>query len=164
MNYFLALLDATPPLITTSDDKQFPWAVMFIFALVVIFIAVAAIFRGKNDNERKKTDEAPSQKVVLICCPVCGCRELAFVSEYHREIGLHLARDLALLGILGMLIKDFIDILQTKASNWGDGWFIAGFVLLALLALFLHIKILISESRSHIQAICRDCGFTWEYQ
>lgn len=167
MSIFLSLLGATPPLETTSDTNQSSWPIwslMFILVLVVVIITAATASNQRNNDLQKRIDEALSQKVVLICCPVCGCRELAFVAEYRREIGLRIARDIALLGVLAMLIKDFVDIFQMKASSWGDGWFVAGIITLGLLALYLHIRILITESQSHVQAICRDCGFSWRYQ
>ena len=101
-----------------------------------------------NENQEKGTYQ-------YVCCPVCGSRSIEFVAEYHKEIA----------GRIFMLI--FLCLAATFAGFYYFNLAKERQILLycAILFGFIALTILISiwkdESKTHISAICRNCGNIW---
>lgn len=104
-----------------------------------------------------------------ITCPQCGRREIAFVTEYHKCIGLRIARNACLIlsiSILYLLFSPAVLCVAGSAAGSSTNYFRPGAIyvipiLLILAAIITSIFIYIIERKTHIQAICRDCGHLW---
>lgn len=93
-----------------------------------------------------------------ITCPNCGSREIAFVTEYHKCI---VARIIcAILTVLFFIIffMNLQDVL--KGITPSDGTKVIT-ILSAFLSVCMLIGIFITESKTHVQAICKNCGNLW---
>ena len=87
-----------------------------------------------------------------ILCPHCKSRNIAFVTEYHKEIVLHIFAFIA--GILAVIFGINVFYGRNDSS-------IGVFIFFAAVFLFIEIAILTSESKTHVECICKDCGHTW---
>ena len=85
-----------------------------------------------------------------IICPICGNEEIAFVSETHKCIG---ARMFQLVLVLTAIV---ITLYLGKLKYIGG---IALAVTIPILIIQGYIYCI--ESRSHVQCICKDCGYVW---
>lgn len=94
----------------------------------------------------------PRENFTPIFCSRCGSLNLAFVTEYHKAIGLKILCLLLALGIIGSIVgailaKEITILIVT---------FILFFIWLACQIIVYDI-----ESKTHVQCICRDCGNVW---
>ena len=99
-----------------------------------------------------------------IICPICGSEELAFVPEYHKSVGYRIACVISLLFCLisaGMIIKDLLSTtnVEIQEANMLTNIFLFAFGVVFFLVFY--IVIIAIEHRTHIKAICRDCGYIW---
>ena len=105
--------------------------------------------------------ENPNPMLKPITCPRCGSRELAFVTEYHKAIGCRIF-SMILSGVLIMLLvllaTQSINANPANSNAEGLGSLIA---VLAIVLAFVKIIQFSTESQTHVQAICKDCGHLW---
>ena len=84
-----------------------------------------------------------------ILCPRCRSNNLAFITEYHKEIKGRIVQ-------LLLFIYFAIAAVYSIRDDFDD------FPVVALiLIIVLHVAINASESKTHVQCICKDCGRTW---
>ena len=123
------------------------------------------LFKNENDglNEAVKSEEKTEEgetshgKYVQITCPRCGSTQIAFVTEYHKA---NLAK--AILVILLAIMAVLISIAAGYKFDGSTGvWCMAGAIILGIIAIGLLFHIFHEESKTHVQAICRDCGKLW---
>lgn len=89
-----------------------------------------------------------------IRCPSCNSREIAFVTEYHRCIGLRILFYFMLavcFVICGLEFSNFI-----KGGEVSYMFFVFPIILIAI-----RVIISVIESHTHVLGICRDCGCQW---
>lgn len=114
-----------------------------------------------KNNISQQENSAPQQMQTVgkpICCPQCGSRNLAFVGEYHKCLGLRIASYI-ILGFLAVLCYGHLwDFVRGVGSDTMHTFFTACF---AIAFIVLQIIILVNESKTHAKAICRDCGQIW---
>ena len=134
-----------------------------------------------NDKEfetmMKKVDpqkDSKEQKPRAITCPICGRKEIAFVTEWHKCIGWRIISTI----ILAIIIFCAIDIILQFSNELGT--FITASAagtpplnttsdnkinspIALFIIIYLIVKIIINyiESKTHVKAICRDCGHMW---
>ena len=88
-----------------------------------------------------------------ITCPHCRSKELAFVTEYHKAIGTRIA----FIFIMGIALFCLF-------STFGDNKIFGGIiyaVIFGLIAFIVYICVLLEESKTHVQGICKNCGHLW---
>ena len=100
----------------------------------------------------------PSAQFRPIKCPNCGNTELAYVPEYHKYLLLRIFRGIFL---IAAIILGSITIPQFAVEMDGMPPTFAPMIITAVIAGVLSIIILIKESRTHIKAICQNCGNIW---
>lgn len=126
----------------------------------------------------------PQTPAKPITCPRCGSKEIAFVSEYHKAWALRIIKFILITIIIGLLISIFPNLLEkisTQAESYGVIDNIQSgsgtpsniettnpinnkiaFLIISALGLFcVETTIQRTESKTHIQCICKDCGNHW---
>lgn len=106
------------------------------------------------DNPEMKTNP----NYMPITCPYCGSREIAFVTEYHKCIGARIFFILLTAATIFIAYMNFQDSLRGITPSEG---LIALMFILAVFAIFLLIGVFVAESKTHVQAICKNCGTLW---
>lgn len=86
-----------------------------------------------------------------IICPICGNEEIAFVSENHKCIGVRIFQ--LVLIIIALTIATYC---KWKLKSTG---YIA--LVFSIPMLITQAYIYCTESRSHVQCICKECGYVW---
>ena len=94
----------------------------------------------------------PRENFTPIFCSRCGSLNLAFVTEYHKAIGLKIVCLLLSIAMIGGIVASVI---------YKDSSILIIPVLLALVWLVCQIAVYDAESKTHVQCICRDCGNVW---
>lgn len=90
-------------------------------------------------------------------CPHCGSTHIEFVTEYHKCIWLRL-----LVAILVVIMSIFLVrylIAEIGGADSSDE--MQRLVIFAVLYVLFQLAVWITESKTHIQGICRDCGNIW---
>ena len=112
-----------------------------------------------NDKEfetmMKKVEppkDSKERKPRAITCPICGRRELAFVTEWHKSWGLRIFSGI-LLFLYALMVVNTFEEYGFKISMS----FITGLIPYLL----LRLAITCIESKTHVKAICKDCGHIW---
>lgn len=105
-------------------------------------------------------EDSTAPKLQPIKCPICGSVELAFVTEYHRAIGTKIVSLILFLIATAALISAVISMI-TKAQTEMDGATLSIIIIGYVMALFCKSIAYITESKTHVQGICRDCGNIW---
>ena len=86
-----------------------------------------------------------------IQCPECDSRNIALITEYHKSIFGRLLQWLSIL-ITALLVF-------TNRNNK------TAYITIAVIGIiiFLLIQAYVSyvESKTHVQCICKDCGWIW---
>ena len=111
----------------------------------------------------KEITEADVPAVTLITCPKCGSRHLAFVTEYHKAIWCRLFAILFKAMIILLLFESaviYIGEILTLESH-PEFKNLPSLVTLGLLYGSFFLFYILIESKTHIQAICKDCGHYW---
>ena len=97
-----------------------------------------------------------------ITCPRCGSRELAFVTEYHKALfAKALSVVLILCIVFTFLFQDFENIFYIIDNSKKNSPNILPYIIYIIFLAFIKIFEYITESRTHIQVICKDCGNQW---
>ncbi len=106
--------------------------------------------------EEMKTN--PQYKAIV--CPNCGSKQIEFVTEYHKCIIARILSSLFLVICVisaVYVIKNSLIVVDDPGSGASTLWLI-----LSLFAVFAtQCYIIYNESKTHIQAVCRDCGNIW---
>ncbi len=97
------------------------------------------VYNKSNEPKRKAIE-----------CPRCKSKEIAIITEYHKA---NWARCLLTLFIL---ITGILAILAYGKENFTNILLVGGISILAV-----QIYIADVESKTHIQCICKDCGWIW---
>lgn len=100
----------------------------------------------------EKNVENENQPLTPIVCPHCKSKNLAFITEHHKSIA---GRIIALILLAFTVLLAFLGIKQDNLA------FIAVSAMFGFSVLLLVIFIIVAESKTHIQCICKDCGFDW---
>lgn len=110
----------------------------------------------QQQNQQSKPYIFPN----AIRCPYCKRREnIAFVTEYHKATICKIFSSLILI-IICIIIGDIVFAFFHSPTNTK----ITSIMLcLALSFVLFWLKIIehIIESKTHVQAICKDCGHIW---
>ena len=114
--------------------------------------------QNKHDNEEIFTTPFISSQgnydlPTPITCPRCHSRELAFVTEYHKAIGMRITFFL----FLAIALFVFFATFQDKNAEGA----IVLTIIFGLFAFITYICVLLEESKTHVQGICKDCGNLW---
>ena len=105
-----------------------------------------------EENNVETSTQETNEKFTPIMCPHCKSKNLAFVTEYHKSIGGRILFSLLLtvsIALLLFLFKDYTEILMVL------------YIVATILTLITGIYVVVVESETHIQCICKDCGFDW---
>ena len=86
-----------------------------------------------------------------IVCPICGNEEIAFVSENHKCIGARIFQ-------LALIITALIIATHYNWKLKSTGYITLVF---SIPILIIQAYIYCTESRSHVQCICKDYGYVW---
>jgi DNA-binding XRE family transcriptional regulator len=107
------------------------------------------------------TPQSPQIQTVStrkLCCPHCGKTDLAFVTEYHKSYGARIAK--FIFGFLAIIFGlEYFAALISSSSAIDDR--LAGIIFFAVAFLTAQGVQEHIESRTHVQAICKDCGHLW---
>ena len=164
MNFF-NLLDVTPPVNVTSDEFP-PEGIVFMSLIIIALIGVIIISIRSIDKSLSNPNKNPPQKIMEnqklptpITCPVCGSRELAFVSEVEKSfIAKALCTPCLIIAVLFLgkiIISTAIPSIEVSESDIGL------FLIAAVLYIGLNFFVYVTERKSHVCAICKDCGYIW---
>lgn len=110
--------------------------------------------------------ENPQKKYNPIACPHCRSQNLAFVAEYHKELGLRgfesfLQIFLWFIIIIG-IAQNILPSLPNFEFDLEELWpFIIASIILYIAKKIIQHRIIVAESKTHIQSICKDCGHFW---
>lgn len=104
-----------------------------------------------------------------IFCPCCRSMRVEFVTEYHRALGLRFLRKVLRFFLYGFLIFFVLNLLPLASFNEEiieavikeESFSVLMIILLALGSSLCSLMIFLTESKTHIKAICRDCGNLW---
>ncbi len=92
-----------------------------------------------------------------VICPKCGSVHIEFVTEYHKCIWLRL-----LVSILVILMGYFLLNYITSAINGANGYdYLRGLIIVAIFYIIFQLSVWLTESKTHVQGVCRDCGNIW---
>lgn len=108
------------------------------------------------DNSKMNTNP----NYTPITCPKCGCSEIAFVTEYHKCLAARI-----IFSLIAILLPAFCcAIFFTEGSIFAiarDGISTMIIIFSVIGLLVTKLLIIIIESKTHVQAICRNCGKLW---
>ena len=107
--------------------------------------------------------DKPHSVVRAVRCPNCGHSHLAFVTEYHKSVFGRLFATIFLAITIFLLFDCGItylgEVLELKSDPEIEN--VGTMVVFALLYVCCTIVYNAIESKTHIQAICKDCGNHW---
>lgn len=106
--------------------------------------------------------EKPLPVVHTLRCPHCCGNNLAFITEYHKSVFGRLFARIFLAIVIFLLFDSGITYLGELLTE-SDPEFqnIGALLVFALLYVCSTIIYSVTESKTHIQAICKDCGNHW---
>lgn len=169
-----------------------------LITIAAFFECPVSTFRHSINNELlEKTTSLYSDNAIK--CPHCGSRSLAFVTEYHKSIGLRVIELVLTVWIFIALLSHIPNILynaliakikfpssaQTEIiddSAYASSIFdnnllypaqttsdideeietsIIAIVIPVIFYYLVKLAIYGIESKTHVQAICKDCGNLW---
>ena len=91
-------------------------------------------------------------------CPICGYSDLSFVSEYHKNIKMRIFNYIVIF-VLAFLSLGFLAcVIESKKIS---GELKSFFFCFLSLFFVLKVRILFDESRTHVLAVCKNCGTIW---
>lgn len=108
----------------------------------------------------KNQEQHPYQPIT---CPRCGSKELAFVTEYHKSILwraisiLCTVPFLICLGAIAMVIDQYGLSGINNSSEVIEPILIVIVIFLAIRCI-CKVVLLFVETRTHVQAVCKNCG------
>ena len=106
-------------------------------------------------------DKKPQRKVDPkrynpIHCHLCGSENIEFVAEYHKAVFLRILASVSILLAVIFSIDIISDIFHLK-EHLNTAPIIISLVAYVILKSIIYFV----ENRTHIKAICRDCGNIW---
>lgn len=107
-------------------------------------------------TENQNENQAISPKIVPITCPVCGSKNLVFVTEYHKAFGLKIVEIILVAFFLAYFV--IATIPELIRGSFAPDLII---ILLPILMISFRIMIVCIENRTHVKVICKDCGNIW---
>lgn len=90
-------------------------------------------------------------------CPHCGSTRIEFLTEYHRCIGLRVICIIC----AALFVFFFVGHLFSMPTGENREFSIAAMCIAGFFVVAFLIAVWITESKTHIQGICRDCGNIW---
>lgn len=114
------------------------------------------------NNDGEKIKESPKPKAHI--CPICGKREISYVTEYHKcfwERVLCAVFTMLFWVCFALVIIKTVDGLIIGKAIEIDTEFLFPAIVFLLGNLFGKISIIRQESKTHAQAICKTCGHIW---
>ena len=91
-----------------------------------------------------------------IICPNCDNRNITIITEYHKSLACRIVEVILLALIFWIAIEEIKSFFQSATLNIGP--------VLALFVIALVCTVIIRhyiESKTHIQCVCKDCGWVW---
>lgn len=107
-----------------------------------------------DKNKKTPKQENVTTQIKPIICPICGNYELSFVTDYHKSIWLKLVNNIILILLFITIIINFSKIISGEID-------LTIIILLVSIYTLLNIVIYLTESKTHVKAICRQCGHIW---
>lgn len=106
---------------------------------------------------QQNLDDVRPQLFTPITCPHCKSREIAFVSEYHVSIVDRIIEILLLIAFIPLAIISISKITTGEAAGT------PALLLVIVIVLYIIVRsnLQITESKTHVQCICKDCGHLW---
>lgn len=94
-----------------------------------------------------------------ITCPICGSRELAFVTEVEKSFIAKALCNPCLMLVMFFFIKIIMStvIPSIEVLEVDIGLFLIATVIYIGLNFFVYV----TERKSHVCAICKNCGHIW---
>ena len=113
-----------------------------------------------DDDDKIKAPPKPKAHI----CPICGKHEISYVTEYHKCFLGHVV--CAVFKILFWVCFAFTIMRTFNGTIIGepieiDTEFLFPAIVFLLGGLFAKISTLMDESKTHAQAICKNCGHIW---
>ena len=102
-----------------------------------------------ESENNSSMEEMPTYEPIV--CPCCKSKNLAFITEYHKAIGAKVLEAIFLFITIVILISSGFDFEEVGPI----------FVCFIFATLITHLYIAMTESKTHVQCICKDCGHTW---
>lgn len=90
-------------------------------------------------------------------CPHCGSTHIEFLTEYHRCIGM---RVICII-FAALFVFFIVGYLFSMPTGENREFSIAAMIVSGFFVVAFTIAIWIKESKTHVQAVCRDCGNIW---
>ncbi len=94
-----------------------------------------------------------------ILCPQCGSTKIEFVTEYHKHIWLRAITYIPAIIFIIFLIQYIISRINLTFKDYTD---LVIAITAAVFYIGLQIAVWFGESKTHIQGVCRDCGYIWQ--
>ena len=101
-----------------------------------------------EENNVENTNQEAKGNFTPIMCPHCKSKNLAFITEYHKSVGGRICAIILLLLATILIIMD-------QGESYAIG------IVMAVFATFALLYVIVVESKTNIQCICKDCGFVW---
>ena len=150
-----------PPGLGEKNNNSGLIIAMIAFGFVIFILILLSWWLSKNSKkgESKEMEEKNDGKIYPIICPRCGSKEFVLSNEKNHD-AISVCKLLAL--FIGMpifiLVYNMVcDNIEGVQTNNKGAW------LIILLVIFGFIKTLqyTLESKTHIHAICKNCGKSW---
>ena len=104
----------------------------------------------------RKSNEQQSIKPII--CPQCKSTNITLLTEYHKSLILRIVN---LLLIVAFVIVS-INNISAENDIIGNIFNIKNYpTYLLALVIIIKIFIIIIESKTNIECVCKDCGKTW---
>lgn len=137
---------------------------IFIGVIIVITLIMLVLnhkFRGKletphNVAVNNSTDEENKQ-TIAVRCPRCGSLHIEFVTEYHKCVWLRLIAS-ALIVLIGIFAISYLADTILGIEDKGDMILL---IFTTMSYLLIQVAVYYTESKTHVQGVCRDCGNIW---
>ncbi len=138
-------------------------AVLFVIGLVFIIIWTVSAHKKKtqymywNSSTFGQSTNSSAHQLTVVTCPKCGSKNFEFVSEYHRCVWQRAFLFVPAIVFLIFIVKYFADLILSEDSTMD----LVVAIVCAVIFAILQISIWLTESKTHIQGVCRDCGNIW---
>ena len=161
---------------TNTEINELLIPVLIFIGVIILIIVIVAILNHKfrdiqsnsqnkieNDQENSEnsntlnstTNTVPNQ--IALRCPHCGSTHIEFVTEYHKCIWLRLICS-ALLTITAILFLSYLA--STIIGKDTDGELLL-IIFIGISYLLVQAAVFYTESKTHVQGVCRACGHIW---